>query len=66
MDILGGGLRISNDAFYLQMKALEKQHEIVCEDAFPNDSIVKIHEANPLPRSNDPVIDDVPVVQDTS
>jgi len=41
------------------MSALEKQHAIVCGEAFPNDSIVRIHDARPLPRSNDPEIDDL-------
>lgn len=59
MEFLRGVLRISNDTFYLQMSALEKQHAIVCGEAFPNDSIVRIHDASPLPRSNDPVIDDL-------
>jgi hypothetical protein len=63
MEFLRGVLRISNDAFYLQMSALEKQHAIVCGEAFPNDSIVKIHDAYPLPQSNDPVIDDTPFGQ---
>ena len=63
MEFLRGVLRISNDAFYLQMSALEKQHAIVCGEAFPNDSIVKIHDAYPLPQSNDPVIDDIPFGQ---
>ena len=61
MEFLRGVLRISNDAFYLQMSALEKQHAIVCGEAFPNDSIVKIHDAYPLPQSNDPVIEDIPL-----
>lgn len=60
MEFLRGVLRISNDAFYLQMSSLEKQHAIVCGEAFPNDSIVKIHDASPLPQSSDPVIDDIP------
>lgn len=60
MDFLRGVLRISNDAFYLQMSALEKQHAIVCGEAFPNDCIVKIHDAYPLPQSADPVIEDIP------
>lgn len=59
MEFLRGVLRVSNDTFYLQMSALEKQHAIVCGEAFPNDSIVKIHDASPLPRSNDPEIDDL-------
>lgn len=59
MEFLRGVLRVSNDTFYLQMSALEKQHAIVCGEAFPNDSIVRIHDARPLPRSNDPVINDV-------
>jgi len=58
MEFLRGVLRISNDAFYLQMSALEKQHAIVCGEAFPNDSIVKVHDAYPLPMSSDPVIED--------
>ena len=59
MEFLRGVLRISNETFYLQMSALEKQHAIVCGEAFPNDSIVRIHDANPLPRSNDPEIEDI-------
>lgn len=58
MEFLRGVLRVSNDTFYLQMSALEKQHAIVCGEAFPNDSIVKIHDAKPLPKSNDPEIGD--------
>lgn len=60
MDFLRGVLRISNDTFYLQMSALEKQHAIVCGEAFPNDSVVRIFDANPLPRSNDPEISAIP------
>ena len=59
MEFLRGVLRISNDTFYLQMSALEKQHAIVCGEAFPNDSIVRIHDARPLPRSSDPEIGDI-------
>ena len=59
MEFLRGVLRVSNDAFYSQMNAIEKQHAIVCGEAFPNDSIVKIHDACPLPHSNDPVINDI-------
>ena len=59
MEFLRGVLRVSSDTFYLQMSALEKQHAIVCGEAFPNDSIVRIHDARPLPRSNDPEIEDV-------
>lgn len=66
MEFLRGVLRISNDAFYLQMSALEKQYAIVCGEAFPNDSIVKIHDAYPLPHSNDPVIDDIHFEQGAS
>lgn len=60
MEFLRGVLRISHDSFYLQMSALEKQHAIVCGEAFPNDCIVKIHDANPLPQSIDPVIGEIP------
>ena len=59
MEFLRGVLRVSNDSFYIQMSALEKQHAIVCGEAFPNDTIVKIRDANPLPRSNDPIIQDL-------
>ena len=59
MEFLRGVLRVSNDTFYLQMSALEKQHAIVCGEAFPNDSVVRIHDATPLPRSNDPVIENI-------
>lgn len=48
MEFLRGVLRFSNDTFYLQMSALEKQHVIVCGEAFPNDSIVKILNAYSL------------------
>lgn len=65
MDFLRGVLRISNDAFYLQMSALEKQHAIVCGEAFANDTIVRIHDAMPLPRSNDPIIKDVALYNDS-
>ena len=59
MEFLRGVLRVSSDAFYLQMSALEKQHAIVCGEAFPNDGIVKILDAFPLPQSNDPEIGDI-------
>ena len=64
MEFLRGVLRVSNDTFYLQMSALEKQHAIVCGEAFPNDSIVRIHDAKPLPRSNDPEISDLLFMDD--
>ena len=64
MEFLRGVLRISNYAFYMQMSALEKQHAVVCGEAFPNDSIVRIHDAMPLPLSNDPVIDELPCVEE--
>lgn len=41
------------------MSALEKQHAIVCGEAFPNDAIIKVHNACPLPLSSDPKIEDV-------
>ena len=56
MDFLRGVLRVSNDTFYLQMSALEKQYAIVCGEAFSNDTLVRIHDAYPLPMSNDPII----------
>ena len=59
MDFLRGILRVSSDTFYYQMSALEKQHAVVCGEAFPNDSIVRIHDARPLPMSNDPEIEDI-------
>ena len=59
MEFLKGVLRVSNDTFFLQMSALEKQHAIVCGEAFPNDSVVRIHDADPLPRSNDPIIGNI-------
>lgn len=58
MEFLRGVLRISNDTFYMQMNALEKQHAVVCGEAFSNDVVVRIHDAKPLPRSSDPVITD--------
>lgn len=49
-------LRLSSDTRILQMSALEKQYAIVCGEAFPNDTLVRVHDASPLPLSNDPVI----------
>lgn len=49
MDFLKGVLRISNDTYYTQMSALEKQHAVICGEAFPNDCIVRLHDAIPLP-----------------
>ena len=65
MEFLRGVLRISNDAFYLQMSALEKQHAIVCGEAFANDTIVRVHDAMPLPMSNDPAIDDIALFEES-
>lgn len=56
MDFLRNVLRLSGDTRILQMSALEKQYAIVCGEAFPNDTLVRIHDASPLPLSNDPVI----------
>ncbi len=58
LDFLRGVMRITSDSFYLQMSSLEKQHAIVCGEAFTNDSLVKVRTANPLPKSNDPIIPD--------
>lgn len=58
LEFLRNVIRVSSDTFYLRMSALEKQHAIVCGEAFPNDTIVRIHAASPLPKSNDPVIED--------
>lgn len=66
MEFLRGVLRVSNDTFYLQMSALEKQHAIVCGEAFPNDSIVRIHDAIPLPKSSDPEIEDIVLCGESS
>jgi DNA helicase HerA-like ATPase len=59
LDFLRGVLRVSNDIFYLQMSALEKQYAIVCGEAFPSDTVVRVNRAFPLPRSNDPEIQDI-------
>ena len=56
MDFLRKVLRLSGDTRSLQINALEKQYAIVCGEAFPNDTLVRIHDASPLPMSNDPVI----------
>lgn len=48
--------RLSGDTHFQQISALEKQYAIVCGEAFPNDTLVRIHDASPLPQSNDPVI----------
>lgn len=56
MDFLRNVLRLSGDTRSLQINALEKQYAIVCGEAFPNDTLVRIHDASPLPMSNDPVI----------
>lgn len=58
LEYLRNVLRISNDTFYLQMSALEKQHAVVSGEAFPNDTIVRINDAYPLPLSSDPIIED--------
>lgn len=58
LEFLKNVLRVSSDNFHQQMSALEKQYAIVCGEAFPNDTIVRIHEALPRPASNDPVIED--------
>ncbi len=59
LEYLKNILRLSSSVFYSQMSALEKQYAIVCGEAFPNDVVVKIHDAYPLPNSNDPVIKDL-------
>mgnify|MGYP003290624864 CR=1 FL=1 len=56
LEFLRGVMRVSNDSFFLQMSSLEKQYAIVCGEAFSNDTIVKITDAYPLPRSSDPII----------
>lgn len=56
MEYLKSVLRLSSDSFFLQMSSLEKQYAVVCGEAFQNDTVVKIKDANPLPMSNDPVI----------
>ena len=66
LEFLRNVMRISNDTFYLQMSALEKQHAVVCGEAFPNDSIVKIYEASPLPKSSDPIIKKIDKSNDKS
>lgn len=58
LEFLKNVLRVSGDNFHQQMSALEKQYAIVCGEAFPNDTIVRIHEASPRPDSSDPVIED--------
>ena len=59
LEFLRNVLRVSNESCYKQMSALEKQHAMVCGEAFPNDCIVKIRDASPLPSSSDPVISDI-------
>ena len=59
MEFLKGVLRVSNDSFFPQMSALEKQFAIVCGEAFSSDTIVRINDACPLPKSNDPVIREI-------
>lgn len=56
LEYLKNVLRISNNLFFLQMSALEKQYAIVTGEAFTNDCLVKINTAEPLPKSNDPII----------
>lgn len=58
LEFLRGVWRVSNDTFYLQMNALEKQYAIICGEAFPNDSIVRIYDAISTPRSKEPEIKD--------
>lgn len=59
MEFLKGVLRVSNDSFFPQMSALEKQFAIVCGEAFSSDTIVRINDACPLPKSSDPVIREI-------
>ena len=66
MEFLRGVLRISNVAFYMQLRALKKQHAVVCGEVFPSDSIVRLHDAMPLPFSSDPVIDDILFYRETN
>ena len=56
LEYLKNILRISIDSLSLQMSSLEKQHAIVCGEAFSIDTLVRILDANPLPKSNDPII----------
>ncbi|OPZ24653.1 MAG: AAA-like domain protein [bacterium ADurb.BinA186] len=56
MDFLRGVLRFSSDVFYQQMNSLEKQHALLCGEAFSTDALVRIENANPLPLSQDPMI----------
>ena len=58
LEFLKNVLRVSSDNFHQQMSALEKHYAIVCGEAFPNDTVVKIHDASPRPASSDPVIED--------
>ena len=56
MEFLRGVLRFNDDVFYSQMSSLEKQHALVCGEAFSSDALVKILDASPLPKSKDPQI----------
>lgn len=56
MDFLRGVLRFSSDVYYQQMNSLEKQHALLCGEAFSADTLVRIEDANPLPSSQDPII----------
>lgn len=58
LEFLKNVLRVSSENFHQQMSALEKQYAIVCGEAFPNDTVVKIYAASPRPASSDPVIED--------
>lgn len=58
LEFLKNVLRVSSDNFHQQMSALEKQYAIVCGEAFPNDTVVRIYDASPRPTSNDPEIED--------
>ncbi|MDE6013626.1 MAG: ATP-binding protein, partial [Anaeroplasmataceae bacterium] len=55
-EYLRGVLRMSSDIFFDQMNSLPKQYAIVCGEAFTNDVVVKVLNANPLPNSSDPII----------
>ena len=56
-DYLKGILKLSSDIYYHQMNSLPKQHALVCGEAFKNDVVVRILDADPLPNSLDPTID---------
>lgn len=56
LDFISKVLRTSNQELIYLIPGLEKQYAVVIGEAFGYSDIVKIHDAYPLPKSNDPKV----------